>query len=157
MLTMNFMEKLQKIDSGFYLDTKHRLCPYHPDFGFSGLYHNDKYLFAIPHNDIPELTICSLSGAELRTQGYACSDMDGTTSNFYDKEFIDKVNAIDRRVINERCETRILARGYLAAVSELVKRGFFSKQKARLVFKCEVEPNRNEFPKRYLDWEAPNG
>lgn len=177
----NFLEKLNKLDKKLWVDTAHRVYPYSKEFCGSGLYYGqdrkdrgvpdsltssimsaDKvqkflmtgYIMGVPHNYVSECTIIGIDGRKLADYGYPVGNMLGQSGKFFDSDFIEQIRAEQPDAIDEK----ILSKGYRAIASEICF--YFPKltRKARELFRCEIEPGRNVFPKRYLDFSvaSPN-
>lgn len=70
MLFTYFIEKLEKLNPRLWVDCKHQLSTYHPDFPFGGLYCGDKYLFAVPKQYVPEWSIVEHKTGRILARGY---------------------------------------------------------------------------------------
>ena len=70
MLFCNFQHYLKKLNPKLRVDTEKQVKTYHPDFPFAGLYHNDKYLFAVPHNIVPEWSLVEDTSDRMLARGY---------------------------------------------------------------------------------------
>lgn len=152
MLFTYFHEYLQKLNPNLWVDVDHQITPYHKDFPHAGLYHNDTYIMGVPHNEVPEYTLTAINGYRLSMLDYPVGNMSGGSGKFYDSDFIENIRAKDPGAIEER----ILAKGYKAIISELVKRNLVPRRKASHIFRCDLDPSRNIFPKRYIDISFTN-
>lgn len=70
MLFHNFHGYLKKLNRNLWVDCNHQLKTYHPDFPFAGLYKGREYLFAVPHNVVPEWSIVESASGRMLARGY---------------------------------------------------------------------------------------
>lgn len=139
MVPSEFEYKLKKLNSCLWVDHKNIAYPYLKEYPTCGLYINDRFIMGVPHKWVPEWTV---AGADLlkldRLKRRA------TLDRMIDYGFIPEGDTV---------EERLLWRGYRAILASLCRQGIINKEKAEKIFRCEITPNRKEFPRNFIQME----
>lgn len=146
MLFPIFHHKLKQLNRRLHVDCDREIKPYHKNFPIAGLYLDGKYLFGVSHQNVYEHTIIALNAKKLAYHGYFCSAT-GDSGNIINADWVENIRSHEVGAIDER----ILSRGYMAIVSQLVQSKHVSKKRAEDIFGFEVFEHQHDFPKRYLD------
>lgn len=96
----------------------------------------------VPHSFVPEHTIEGVDSKNLEMFGFSTVEKDC----FYDTDYIENVKVENNKAV----EGRVLAKGYIAILSELVAKNMVDRRAAEREFGTSLEPNRKVFPKRYI-------
>lgn len=141
----DFSRKLRKLNPNLRVDEFRAATPYLFEYPVCGLYDetkqgDKKYLFGIPQKFVPRN---SISGADIRNliKLKKTKEVD---------EMLDK--GLVPKSIEEEAEERILWRGYLQILSNLVDRDLIDKKKAEKLFRCELFPKCKQFPRNFIQY-----
>lgn len=146
MLCSDFEKKLKEVDPKFYLEFNHRAGGYHPDFYYTGIYYDYRYVGPVPLGIVPDYSIVGVDKETIELNNLPTVPI----GRFYDKNFIDFVRVERPKALKER----FLARGLYPICSNLVNKNLIKNlDKFYKVFGFTPESGRNEFPKRYLSCE----
>lgn len=139
MLPLDFDHKLKRGNKSLWIDYKNIAYPYSKEYPTCGLYLNEKFIMGVPHKWVPEWTVAGADLAKLdRLKRHE------TLKTMLNKGFIPE---------GELVEERLLWRGYRAILASLCRQNIISTERAQKIFRCEITPNRKEFPRNFIQME----
>lgn len=136
MLTGNFDHKLKELRPSLWADRQRAVCPRHPDYPTCGLYDGHKFIMGVPQNYAPANSVAGVNMEQLL--------------RFRKHDTIKYILDKGLRPEGSTIEERVLWRGYRMILAHLVRLKLIDKSKAEKLFDIEIQPNRAEFPRNFI-------
>lgn len=145
--TPTFLQKLNKVQSGFRVEFNRAVSPYDKDFPITGLYYQGQYVMGLPVKHVPDYSLFGVDTDKLTKAGERGLPS-GNSGDYIDSDRLGKIREKNPDSISEV----ILARGYQYLLSNLVNRKLIDQRRAEKVFRCVLYPKKPDhvWPKRFI-------